>query len=244
MIAQRRSRVINRILTLACGKTVGIATGSSAVVVPTRSPVIVVIGRSATVATIVATTWRGGSKGESSRQVDGVASVRVLPSVGKQANVAADMSGYLLESAGIGLGTSPATRGIADVDHAWCRCGNRGGWCGHVLGSHTCSRSVGNNVVGRDGSWGDLGIGIAVEDERGRVLVADTAVDEDVAVVVGCLRIPNERTKAEAGRSSGRWWRRRRPVSRRGRWLRDVVIVAVVEAVVDEGARISFGVNC
>ena len=169
MIAQRRSRVINRILvTLTCGKTVRIATGSSVVVVPTRLPVIVVIGRSTTVATIVATiiatAWRGGSKGESSRQVDGAASVRVLPSVGKQANVAADMLRYLLESAGIGLGTSWATRGITDVDHAWCRCGNRDGWCVHVFGRHTCSRSVGNNVVGRDGSWGDLGVGIAVED--------------------------------------------------------------------------------
>ena len=121
MIAQRRSRVMNRILTLTCGKTVRIATGSSAVVVPTRSSVIVVIGRSTTVATVVATTWRGGSgsEGESSRQVDGIASVRVLPSVGKQANVAANMLRDLLESTRIGLGTTSATLGIANVDHAW-----------------------------------------------------------------------------------------------------------------------------
>ena len=202
MIAQRRNRVMNRILTLTCGKTVRVATGSSAIVVRTRSPVIVMIGRSTTVATVVATTWRGGSKGESSRQVDGVASVRVLPSVGKQANVAADMLRYLFESAGIGLGTSSATRGIADVDHTRCRCGNRGGWCGHVFGSHTRSRSVGNNVVGRDDSWGDFGIGIAVEDERGRVhVVVITVVDKDgVVVVVGWWRNPHW-TKADTGHS-------------------------------------------
>ena len=86
MIAQQRSRVVTCILTLTFGKTVRIATGSSAVVVSTRSPVIVMIGRSTTVATVVATTWRGGSgsEGESSRQVDGVASARVLPSVGEK----------------------------------------------------------------------------------------------------------------------------------------------------------------
>ena len=72
MIVQRRSRVINCVVALTCGKTARIATSASAVVVPFRSPVIVVIGRSTTVATIVATTWRGESKGRSSRQVDGV----------------------------------------------------------------------------------------------------------------------------------------------------------------------------
>ena len=101
---------------------------------------------------------------------------------------------------------------------------------------HTCSWIVGSNVVGRDGSWGDLGIGIAVEDERGRVhVVVITVVDENVVgvVVVGQWWKPPW-TKADIGHSPGRWWRR----------LRDVVIVAVVEAVVDEGARISFGMKC
>ena len=66
MIVQRRSRVIDCVVMPTCGKTIRIATSVSAVVVPSRSPVIVVIGRSTTVATIVATTRRGGSKGKSS----------------------------------------------------------------------------------------------------------------------------------------------------------------------------------
>ena len=179
MIAQRRIRVITRILTLTRGKTVGIATRSSAVVVPTRSPVAIVIRRSTTVTTAVATTWRGGSgsKGEISRQVDGLANVRVHLPVGKQAHVAADMLIHLRKSTRIGLWTPSATRGITDVDHARCWCGNRDGWCGHVLGSHTFSRSVGNGVVGRDDSRCDCKAVVAV------FIIA--VVEEDVVVVVG-----------------------------------------------------------
>ena len=132
---------------LTCGKTTRIATSVSAVVVPSRSPVIVNVrrGGSTSVATIVATTRRGGSKGKSSRQVDGVAGSRVLSPVRKQAHVAANVLRDLLESAWIGLGAASATWGIADVDHAWCRCGDRGGWCRHVFGSYSGSRSVGND---------------------------------------------------------------------------------------------------
>ena len=111
----------------------------------------------------------GGARARAVVRLTESQAVRVLPSVGKQANVAADMLRDLLESTGIGLGTASATRGIADVDHAWCRCGDRDGWCGHVFGSHIGSRGVGNDVVGRDDSRGDLGTGIAVDDERGRV---------------------------------------------------------------------------
>ena len=96
--------------------------------------------------------------GRSSRQVGRVAGGRVLLSVRKQARVAANVLRDLLESAGIGLGTASATRGIADVNHAWCRCGDRGGWCRHVFGSYTGSRSVGNDVAGRDSSRGELGL--------------------------------------------------------------------------------------
>ena len=76
-----------------CGKTTRIATSASAVVVPSRSPIIVDVrcGRSSSVAAIVATTRRGGRKGKSSRQVDGVAGSRALPSVRKQAHVASNV---------------------------------------------------------------------------------------------------------------------------------------------------------
>ena len=139
-------------MLLTCGNFVRIATSVSTVVVPSRSPIIVDArcGRATSVATTVATTRRGGSKGKSSRQVDGVAGSRVLPSIGKQANVAANVLRDLLESTGIGLGTASATRGIADVDHAWCRCGDRDSWCMHVFGSYIGSRGVGIDVFGRD----------------------------------------------------------------------------------------------
>ena len=160
MIVQRRSRVIDCVVMLTCAKTARIVTSASAVVAPSRSPIIVDVrcGRSTSFATVVATTRRCGSKGKRSRQVDGVAGSRVLPSVGKQANVAANVLGDLLESTGIGLGTASATRGIADVDRAWCRCGDRNGWCRHVFGSDIGSRGVGIDVVGRDNNRGEFGI--------------------------------------------------------------------------------------
>ena len=71
MIVQRRSRVIDCVVMLTCAKTARIVTSASAVVAPSRSPIIVDVrcGRSTSVATIVATTRRSGSKGKSSRQV-------------------------------------------------------------------------------------------------------------------------------------------------------------------------------
>ena len=143
-----------------CGKTIRITTSISTVVVPSRSPIIVDVrcGRSTSVATTVATTRRGGSKGKRSRQVNGVAGSRVLPSVGKQENVAANMLGDLLESTRIGLGTAPATWGIADMDHSWCRCGDRDDWRRHIVGSDIGIRGVGIDVVGRDTNRGEFGI--------------------------------------------------------------------------------------
>ena len=159
MIAERRSRVIVRVVLSTCGKTIRIATSANAVVVPSRSSVIADVrcGRCTSVATTVATTQRGGSKGKSSRQVGGVAGSRVLPSVGKQATIAASMLGDLLESTRIGLGTASATRGIADVDRAWCRCGDRDGWRRHIVGSDIGIRGIGIDAVGRDNNRGEFG---------------------------------------------------------------------------------------
>ena len=83
MVTRRRIRAAARTLTLARGNTTGIAVRSGAVVVPTRSPIVIVVRRYTTVATAVATTWRGGSgsKGEISRQVDGLANICVHPPV-------------------------------------------------------------------------------------------------------------------------------------------------------------------
>ena len=139
---------------------------------------------------------------------------RVLLSARKQAHVAANsyprlVLRDLLESAWIGLGTASATRGIADVDHAWCRCGDRGGWFGHVFGSHTGSRSVGNNVVGREDSWGELGIGITVEDERRRVVFVVTSTKVPTSTSSdGCVSgtngpMPKLATPPEGGGGGG-----------------------------------------
>ena len=81
----------------------------------------------------------------------------MLPSVG-QANVAASMLRGLLESTRIRLGAASATRGIAGVDHAWCRCGDRGGWRRHIVRSYIGIRGVGTDVVGRDNNRGEFGI--------------------------------------------------------------------------------------
>ena len=53
MIAQRRSQVIDCVVILTCGKTARIATSVSAVVVSSRSPIIIDVrcGRSTSVAT-------------------------------------------------------------------------------------------------------------------------------------------------------------------------------------------------
>ena len=218
MIAQRRCRIIDCVVILTCGKTTRIATSVSAVVVPSRSPIIVDVrrGRSTSVATIVATARRGGSKGKSSRRVDGVAGSRVLPSVRKQAHVAADVLRDVLESTRIGLGTASATRGIADVDHAWCRCGDRGGWCRHVFGSHIGSRGIGIDVVGRDNSRGELGTEITVDHERRRVVFVVAVVHEGAIAGVA----EEERTAAAARHTPRRWWRRRRPAPFALRWRR------------------------
>ena len=160
MIAERRSRVIDRIVLSTCGKIVRVATSASAVVVPSRSPTIVDVrcGRATSVATTVAATWRSGRRGRSRRQVDGVASSRVLLSVGKQAHATANIVRDLLESERIEFGTASATRGIADVDHAWCRCGDRDGWRSHIAGRDIGIRGIGIDVVRRDNHRGEFGI--------------------------------------------------------------------------------------
>ena len=177
MIARRRIRVAARTLTLTRGNIAGITVRSGAVVVPTRSPVAIVVRRSTTVTTAVATTWRGGSgsKGEISRQVDGLANVCVHPPVREQAHVAADMLTHLRKSTRVGFWTSAATGGITDVDHARCWCGNRNGRRGHVIGSHLFGWRFGNGVVGRDDSRYDRKV-------EGAFIVC-VVVDEDAVVV-------------------------------------------------------------
>ena len=179
MIARRRIRVAARTLTLTRGNIAGITVRFGAVVVPTRSPVVIVVRRSTTVTTAVATTWRGGSgnKGEISRQVDGLANIRVHSPVREQAHAAADMLTHLRKSARVGFCTSAATGGITDVDHARCWCGNRNGRRGHVIGSHLFGRRFGIGVVvGRDDSRYDWNVESA--------FVVCVIVVEDVAVVV------------------------------------------------------------
>ena len=139
----------------------------------------------------------------------------MLPSVGKQAHVAANMLRDLLESTRIGLGTASATRGIADVDHAWCRCGDRGGWRRHIVGSYIGSRGVGIDVVGRDNNRGEFGI----ETFAGTVTLfvlqfTKTAMFslEDVRVVdADVLEVCIETSEAPRSLARPRW--RRRPAS-------------------------------
>ena len=82
----------------------------------------------------------------------------MLLSVGKQAHATANVVGDLLESARIGFGTAPATRDITDVDHAWCRCGDRDGWRIHIVGRDVGIRGIGIDVVRRDNYRGEFGI--------------------------------------------------------------------------------------
>ena len=183
MIARRRIRAAARTLMLACGNTIGIAVRSGAVVVPTRLPIGISGRRSTTVATAVATTWRGGSgsKGEISRQIDRLADVCVHPPVREQAHVAADMLTHLRKSTRVGFWTSAATGGITDVDHARCWCGSRNGRRGHVIGSHLFGWRFGIGVVvGRDDSRYDWKVESAF---IVCVIVEEDAVVVDVAVV-------------------------------------------------------------
>ena len=123
---------------------------ASAVIVPSRSPIIVQCRRATCVVTTATTTRRSGGGDGRRRQVDGVAGQRVSTAIGEAASAAANMLIDLQGSRGIGPGKASATRSTA-MDDIWCRCGSRDGWCIHTAGRDVITRGTGRAII----SWDD-----------------------------------------------------------------------------------------